>query len=38
MHGVLEKLVVTQLLKEFPTSYGTRKFITVFSCWCFHWL
>jgi len=32
MHGVLEKLVVTQLLVEFPTSYGTRRSITVFGC------
>jgi hypothetical protein len=28
---VLEKLVVTQLVKKFPTFYETRRFITVFT-------
>jgi len=28
---VLEKLIVTQLVKRFPAFYGTRRFITVFA-------
>jgi len=28
---VLEKLIVTQLVKEFPACYGIRKFITMFT-------
>jgi hypothetical protein len=28
---LLEKPPVTQLLKKFPTFYGTRKFITLFT-------
>jgi hypothetical protein len=28
---LLEKLVVTQLVKKYPAIYGTRKFITVFT-------
>jgi hypothetical protein len=28
--GLLEKLLVAQLLKKFPDLYGTRRFITVF--------
>jgi hypothetical protein len=28
--SLLEKLPVEQLLKNFPTLYGTRRFITVF--------
>jgi len=27
----LEKLTVSQLVKKFPTLYGTRKFITAFT-------
>jgi len=27
----LEKVVVTQLVKKSPASYGTRRFITVFT-------
>jgi hypothetical protein len=27
----LEKLRVTQVVKKFPTFYGTRRFITVFT-------
>jgi hypothetical protein len=27
---ILEKLIVTQLVKKFPDFYGTRRFITVF--------
>jgi hypothetical protein len=30
------KLTVTQLIKKFPTFYGTRKFIAVFT-WAHHW-
>jgi hypothetical protein len=33
---LLEKSPVAQLLKNFPTFYGTRKFITVFTR-TFHW-
>jgi hypothetical protein len=33
---LLEKLPVAQLLKNFPTFYGTRKFITVFAR-ALHW-
>jgi hypothetical protein len=29
--GVLEKLIVAQLVKTFPTFYGILKFITVFT-------
>jgi hypothetical protein len=28
---LLEKLTVTQLFKKFPTFYGTRRFITMFT-------
>jgi hypothetical protein len=28
---LLEKLTVTQLVKKFPSFYGTRRFITVFT-------
>jgi hypothetical protein len=28
---LLEKLIVTQLVKKFPTFYGNRRFITVFT-------
>jgi hypothetical protein len=28
---VLEKLMVTQLVKKFPAFYGIRRFITVFT-------
>jgi len=28
---LLEKLLVTQLVKKFPAFYGIRKFITVFT-------
>jgi hypothetical protein len=28
---LLEKLIVTQLVKKFPAFYGSRKFITVFT-------
>jgi hypothetical protein len=28
---LLEKLTVTHLLKKFPTLYGTRRFVTVFT-------
>jgi hypothetical protein len=28
---LLEKLTVYQLVKKFPTFYGTRKFITAFT-------
>jgi hypothetical protein len=34
IHGatlLLEKLTVTQLVKKFPTFYGTGRFITVFT-------
>jgi hypothetical protein len=33
---VLEKLTVTQLVKKFPTFYGTQMFITV-STRAYHW-
>jgi len=29
--GLLEKLIVPQLVKQFPTSYGTRRFIIAFT-------
>jgi hypothetical protein len=29
--GVLEKLIVAQLINKFPTFYVTRKFIAVFT-------
>jgi len=29
--AILEKLMVVQLVKIFPTFYGSRKFITVFT-------
>jgi len=32
----LEKLVDTHLVKKFPSFYGTRRFITVFT-WARHW-
>jgi hypothetical protein len=32
----LEKLIVTQLVKKFPTFYGTQRFITEFTRAC-HW-
>jgi hypothetical protein len=28
---LLEKLIASQLVKEFPAFYGTRRFITVFT-------
>jgi hypothetical protein len=28
--GLLEKLPVVQLLKNFPTFYGSQRFITIF--------
>jgi hypothetical protein len=31
LSGVLEKLTVPQLVEKFPESYGTRRFITVFT-------
>jgi hypothetical protein len=31
---LLEKLIVTQLVKKFPAVYGTRRFITVFTTAC----
>jgi hypothetical protein len=31
-----EKLAIVQLLKNFPTFYGTQRFITVFTR-AFHW-
>jgi len=31
-----EKLIVAQLAKTFPSFYGTRRFITVFTTAC-HW-
>jgi len=33
---VLQKLVVTQLVKKFPTFYGTWRFIIVFTRF-HHW-
>jgi hypothetical protein len=36
-----EKLIVTQVVKKFPTFYGTQRFITIFvislyiDCWAF---
>jgi hypothetical protein len=33
---VLEKLIIVQLLKNFPTFYGTRSFITAFTR-ALHW-
>jgi len=33
---LLEKRVVTQLLKKFPTFYGTPRFVTMFTRAC-HW-
>jgi hypothetical protein len=33
---LLEKLIVTQLVKKFPAFYGTQKFITVFTT-AHHW-
>jgi hypothetical protein len=38
--ALLEKPPVTQLLKNFPTFYGIRRFITVFTGalhWCLSW-
>jgi sulfur relay (sulfurtransferase) DsrC/TusE family protein len=32
----LEKLTVTQLVKKFPTFYGSQRFITMFTKAC-HW-
>jgi hypothetical protein len=32
--GLLEKLTVSQLVKKFPTFYGTRRFITAFTRAC----
>jgi hypothetical protein len=29
--GILEKLRVSQLVKKFPTFYGTQRFITAFT-------
>jgi hypothetical protein len=34
--ALLEKLPIVQLLKNFHTSYGTRRFITVFTR-ALHW-
>jgi hypothetical protein len=31
LSGDLEKLTVPQLVEKFPESYGTRRFITVFT-------
>jgi hypothetical protein len=43
-HGLLEKLIVTQLVSKSPTVYETQKFITMFTkachwflCWA-HWI
>jgi len=33
---LLEKLIVTQIVKNFPAFYGTQRFITVFTRAC-HW-
>jgi hypothetical protein len=33
---LLEKLIVTQLVKKFPTFYATQRFITVFTR-AYHW-
>jgi hypothetical protein len=33
---LLEKLILTQLVKKFPSNYGTWRFITVFTTAC-HW-
>jgi hypothetical protein len=33
---ILEKLIVTQLLKKLPTFYGTQRFITMFIT-AHHW-
>jgi len=33
---LVEKLTVTQLVKKFPTFYGSQRFITVFTRAC-HW-
>jgi hypothetical protein len=30
-YSLLEKLIVIQLVKKFPTFYGTRKFINAFT-------
>jgi len=32
---VLERLMVTQLVKKFPISYRTQRFITVFTTLCY---
>jgi hypothetical protein len=29
--GLLEKLIVSQLVKKLPTIHGTQRFITVFT-------
>jgi hypothetical protein len=34
--ALLEKLIVTQIVKKFPVFYGTRRFITVFTR-AHHW-
>jgi len=31
---LLEKLIITQLVKKFPAFYGTCKFITMFTTAC----
>jgi hypothetical protein len=33
---LLEKLTVSQLIKKFPASYGTRRFIADFTTACIH--
>jgi hypothetical protein len=33
---LLEKLIVTQLVEKFPTMYGSRRLITVFTG-AIHW-
>jgi hypothetical protein len=35
LHGLLKKLIVTQLVKKFSQLYGTRRFISVFARSCF---
>jgi hypothetical protein len=35
-HVLLQKLIVTQLVKKFPAFNGTRRFVTVFTT-ARHW-
>jgi len=35
---VLEKLIITQLVKKFPTFYGIWRFITMFPRTCYWFL